>query len=228
MTPPDTLAKPSSQNGSPPSAPGSAQSPVPPPAKLRRRPILLAISVLFVVIGALIAAWLVTTIGNTSAVIGIRQDVPRGSVIQRDDLMVVDITPDPSLKTVAAGQLSAEVGKHATQDLSAGSVLTPAQVTDQTLPATGDSLVGVSLSPAQLPSQPLQPGDNVRLVVTPRQQDDPPDQAPRAVSATVVSSSHIGDQGQVVVNVTVPQTSAAQLAAAAATGRLALVLDSST
>ena len=41
----------------------------------------------------------------------------------------------------------------------------------------------------------------------------------------MVSSRSVGDQGQVILDVSVPQSQAALLAATAATGRVAIVLD---
>jgi hypothetical protein len=198
---------------------------LPTPPRLRRRPILIALSLVFVAVGALLAAYLVTALADTQPVVAVRADVARGQVIERSDLLVVDISPDPALKTVPGDQLESLVGKFARVDLAAGGLVTSSAVTDQNLPAAGESLVGISLTPAQLPAHPLSPGDNVRIVTTPRQQDDPPTKAPTSVTATVVGTRPVGDQGQVVVNVTVPQSAAAQLAAVAATGRIALILD---
>ena len=49
---------------------------------------------------------------------------------------------------------------------------------------------------------------------------------PEAISATVVGLYPNGENGQTVVSVEVPQEQAAELAARAATGKVALVLDS--
>jgi hypothetical protein len=195
------------------------------PPKLRRKPMLVASAVITITLGALLAAYLTTVVGHTKPVVAVRNDVARGETISQADLMVVQITPDPALKTVPGDQLISLVGKHASVDLPAGGLVTSTSTTDATIPAVGQSLVGVSLTPAQLPGEPLRPGMKVRIVNTPRQQDDPPAKQPAAVPATVVTTHTFGDQGQVVVDVTVPQNAAAALAAAVATGRVALVVD---
>jgi len=159
-------------------------------------------------------------------VLTLRQDVARGEVIEAEDLTVARINADPALSTVPEGEQDAVVGQRAAVDLSAGSILTPDSTTTELVPATGQSLVGVPLSSAQLPSQGLTAGDQVRIVATPRDQDDPPATAPTIYPATVVATSTLPDTGQVVVDVTVPAASAGQLAAQVATGRIALVLDS--
>lgn len=196
-----------------------------PPPKLRRKPVLVAAAIVVIALGALLAAYLTTVVGHTRPVVAVRNDITRGQTISQADLVVVQITPDPVLRTVPGDQLSSLVGKHASVDLPAGGLVTTASTTDAPVPAAGQSLVGVSLTPAQLPGDPLRPGMKVRIVNTPRPQDDPPKKAPASIPATVVATHTFGDQGQVVVDVTVPQNVAASLAASIATTRVALVLD---
>ena len=89
------------------------------------------------------------------------------------------------------------------------------------------SLVGVSLPPALMPAAQLQSGDQVRIVATPGAQGDlATGTSPTSIGATVVGVRGAGDNGQIVVDVSVPYDQAAELAARAATGKIALVLDS--
>ena len=196
------------------------------PPKLRRRTGLIALGIALVCLGGAGAAYLATSVGDTAPVLTLREDVARGEVIEASDLTVARINGDPALRTVAESEQDSIVGQRAAVDLSAGSILTPQSTTTELIPATGQSLVGVPLSPDQLPSQGLTAGDAVRIVATPREQDDPPGVAPTIYEATVVSTATLPDTGQVVVDVTVPAASAGQLAAQVATGRIALVLDS--
>jgi len=124
--------------------------------------------------------------------------------------------------------LDSLIGQRAAVDLSAGSLLTPSSTTTEVIPAQGQSLVGVTLTPAQLPGQPLLAGDEVRVIATPREQEDVPATAPTVYSAVVVAVRNLDDLGQVVVDVTVPAANAGALAAQVATGRVALVLDAGT
>ena len=195
--------------------------------KLRRRPLLIAAAVVLIAVGALTAAWLTTVVGHTASVVAVRETVPRGAQITRQSLMTVSISPDPGLRTVPASDLDSIVGKYATSDLPAGGILpADAYTATNALPA-GQSLVGVSVTPAQAPSQSLSSGDRIKLVVTPRTQDDPPTVTPSSINAVIVSSRPVGDQGQVILDVSVPQDQAALLAATAATGRIAVILDGS-
>ena len=77
-----------------------------------------------------------------------------------------------------------------------------------------------------LPGEPLRAGDQVRVVATPGQQGEVTDAEQRSITATVVGIYPDADSDQTVVSVQVPHEQAAELAARAATGKVALVLDS--
>ena len=204
----------------------SAAAPsVPSPPKLRRRPTLIALGVALIALGGLTAAWLTTTVGNTTAVLAVAADVDRGDVITDTDLTVAQVATDPVLDPVPSGDRREVVGQRAARDLTEGTLLTATSLTGQLLPAPGDSLVGATLRPSQLPARPLRTGDQVRLVDTPRDQDDPPTAAPNTTTATVVGTRELPDTGETVVDLSVPQDQGAELAARVATGRVALVLD---
>lgn len=206
--------------------PDAAPANVSPPPKLRRRPLLVGLAIVLIAAGGLGAAWLTTAVGNTHNVIAIRGDVPRGAVIKDSDLTMASINTDPALHVVLSTRRSQIVGKRAAVDLAAGSLITPGSVTDQTIPQQGQSLVGVTLTAAQMPAITLRPGDPVRFIGTPRAQDAAPTDAPTSISATVIDTRAAGDGGQTVIDVTVPSAHSAGLAALAATGRIALILDS--
>ena len=87
-------------------------------------------------------------------------------------------------------------------------------------------MVGVGLPAAQMPGEPLLAGDRVRIVATPGDQGEIGDSPPTTIAATVVGVRVNDGNGQNVVSVLVPEGDAAELAARAATGRVALVLDS--
>ena len=202
------------------------QASVPPAPKLRRRPVLVAASMAAVVLGALLGAWTWSTTSNTHEVVALRQTVTRGETIAQGDLMTVQVGLDPALKTVSGDRLGSLVGQRAAMDMAAGSLVTPADVTTKVLPGKGMSVVGVALPPSLMPGERLLAGDQVRVVATPGQQGDVGPEPPEAISATVVGFHPDGANGQTVVSLEVPQEQAAELAARAATGKVALVLDS--
>ena len=213
----------------PTTKPAAAPAQEPPalatPPKLRRRPVALLVSVATIVLGSLGGLWLWTAAGHTTEVLAVRMLVHRGEVIDRDDLMTVRVSLDPAVQTVASTQADAVAGQRAALDLAPGGLLTPSDLAPSVLPARGTSVVGVGLAPGMLPAEPIAPGDAVRVVQTPGAQGEVAD-APVTISATVVGvhPSETGDQ--TVVDVVVPAEAAADLAARAATGKVALVLDS--
>lgn len=207
-------------NGAPP--PNGRMTP---PEKLRRRPMLWVLGIALMCLGGILAAFVTTSLGHTTKVVALRSDVDRGSVIQQSDLMTMEVSGDPSLKTVPANEESSLIGKYAVRDLTAGSLVPPDAVNSQVIPGKGEALVGVALTPAQMPATPLRSGSEVVILSTPKAQDDLPDTAPSTVKATVVGVSRNSDSGQVVVDVTVPAAQATQLAQMVATGRVALVVD---
>jgi hypothetical protein len=198
-----------------------------PPPKLRRRPALIAASVAAICLGALVSLWAYNSTSHASYVLGVRQTVERGQVIKAADLMRVRISVDPALHPLAASQADAVIGRHAALDMPAGGVVTAAQITDQAVPAAGDSVVGISLAPSMLPANALRIGDRVRVVTTPGQQANVTASVPDTIAAVVVGlSSNTSQTGDTVVNVQVPFAQAPDVASLAATGRVALVLDS--
>jgi len=206
--------------GAPAAAPAIA------PVKTRRRSGVLAAGIALVVVGALGAAYLTQVVGDTVQVVAVARDVQPGELIERTDLTVADVSVDPALRPVPAALLGELVGQRAAVALTAGSLLTDAAVSDQVLPTSGQSLVGVALQTAQLPAEPLQAGDRIRIVDTPASQGEPPASTPQTIPGIVVSTGPVNDSGLTVVDITVPSGRAADLAARVATGRIALVLDS--
>lgn len=210
-------------DGEPTSAPGEQFAP---PPKLRRRPVLIAASVAAICLGALASMWAYQSTSDAHSVLAVRQTIERGDVITAEDLMTVNISVDPALKPLSADQANSVVGKHAALDMSAGGVVTQDQVTEQALPAKGSSVVGIALTPGMLPANQIRVGDKVRVVVTPGQQGEMPTGQPDSIEAVVVGVAKDETTGNAIVNVQVPNNEGPMLAARAATGKVALVLDS--
>lgn len=202
------------------------QAAVTPAPKLRRRPVLVAASVATVILGALLGAWAWSSTSNTQDVVALRQTVTRGETITQGDLMTVQVGLDPALKTIPGGRMRSLVGQRAAMDMAAGSLITTENVTKTVLPAEGMSVVGVALPPSLMPGEVLLAGDRVRVVATPGQQGDVGQEPPVSIAATVVGLYPNSENGQTVVSLEVPEAQAAELAARAATGKVAMVLDS--
>lgn len=209
----------------PAEAPAPGGGAVVAPPKARRNPALVAASVLLIALGAVLGAWVYTSAGTAQEVVAVRTTVLRGETITRDDLTTVRISLDPALQPVSAASIADVVGKRAATDLSAGGLLVQGDVTDALVPGTGMSVVGISLTEGRLPAEPLLPGDTVRVVTTVSASGDTA-KNPTAVDATVVETTALSTGDGYVVDVQVDTAAAPALAALAAAGDVALVLDS--
>lgn len=212
----------------PPDTPAAQQAIVAPPPKLRRRPLLALTGLGLVVLGALLAVWVYVSSTDSVHAVAVRDTVMRGETITAADLMTVQVTPDPALQLVPAADLDSFVGQRAARDLSAGALLTPGAATEQVIPGLGESVVGLALTPALMPGEPLMAGDRVRVVATPGQAGDPAsfETADTVFGAEVVGVATSMESAQTVVSVLVPEQDAVQVARWASAGRAALVLDS--
>ncbi|MFD7161201.1 SAF domain-containing protein [Kribbella sp. NPDC059898] len=214
------------------------QAPVPPsrgsrssaPAIRRERRLpLVAGAIALIAVAGIGGGALVVSAGNTHPVVAITTTVTRGDVIQRSDLRVVDVGGGQNLRTVDGDQLNSVVGKRAATDLPAGTLLPQGAATSDLVPHQGRTLVGLQLKPSQLPATTLQTGDTVRLVTLPTDQSGAVSRTGTAgapIAATVVGSQPGPDNQTTRVDVEVPSDVAAGLSVDAATGRVALILDS--
>lgn len=207
--------------GEPTRAPVSG--PVPGRTRLQRSPVLIAVGLLIMAAGGVFGWFMWASTSSASEVVAVRVAVERGQTITAQDLTTVRVSLDPSLRTVPGKELQSLVGRRAAVDLSAGTLVSPDGVADQLVPPTGMSVVSVPIDSGLVPSVPIRAGDTVRLVQTPATGGEL-SATSLTVTAEVVSVAV--DDPTTVVNVLVPSDKAASLAGLAATGRVALVLDS--
>jgi hypothetical protein len=177
-----------------------------------------------VAVAALTVAWVVQASGETTSVVAVVRNVPAGAELQAQDLRPVEISVDPALDTIDGADLASLVGQRALTNLMEGQTLTRAALGDELTPPEGTALVGVTVTAAQMPSEPLTLGDKIMVVDTPTAQGEPPTQKPNSIEAVVVSTSAVPDTGQTVINVAVARDEAASLAARVATGRIAVIV----
>ena len=208
---------------------GEANLAAPPlvsPPRLRRRPTIVAGAIGAVCLGAVLAAWAWSSSTSTQQVLVATAEIPRGSVIEAEDLTTARLNVDSAVAVLPASAADDLIGQRAALDVAAGGLLTPDLVQEGSIPAAGESLVGVTLKPEQAPGETLMAGDLVRVVVTPGQDGETPKIAPEFSAAEVVGIHHDSETGQTVVDLLVPHAEASLLAARVATGNVALVLDS--
>ena len=193
--------------------------------KHRRRPLLWVVAALLIAVGALLSGAVVNMVKDTVPVVVASRDIPRGAQLTVEDLATVDVHPDPALRTTPADGLPTLVGQTAMVDLPQGALLVPGSTGSGITPTEGQSLVGVALTPPQMPAGGLKQGQVVQLISTPRQGDDVVADAPVIdVEAMVVTTEAVIDTNMTVVNVTVDADQAPLVATLSATGRLALIV----
>ncbi len=187
---------------------------------------LVAVAVLVLLGGAVMLYAVPLYSGHTTAVVMAR-DVKMGTTLSAADLTTADVAVGPQLAVVHP-QDGVLLGKTALTDLSSGAMLSPRQVGDAPVLASGQQLVPVRLKLGQRPQQGLNTGQQVLAVPAPADPSSPIAQAlskAQPVQATVVSA---GDPdpatGDVVVDLRVADSEAIGLAHSAATGALTLVL----
>lgn len=205
----------------------------PPQAARRSRFPEVAVGVLLIVGGALGALIWQISATRTTSVLAAADQIEHGQVVELDDLQLVEIRSDDRLNVLGPDGTASIVGRIARTDLGPGTLLTPEHVTDGSIIALGDGVVGLALSTGQVPSLRLRPGDSVDVILTPPSGgDDPfgdvavallgvPEQV--LVSRAVVEEFVPLDNGGLFVALTMGEDEAALTARAASLDRVRLV-----
>ncbi|MFF8188786.1 SAF domain-containing protein [Microbacterium sp. NPDC016588] len=206
--------------------PTARQAAVLRPTQSRRRPVLIALGVALALLGGVGVWWVTTNLTRTVSVMATDTDIARGETITTEDLTTIQLAGGQQVDAITAADAADIVGTTALVDLPAGTLITSANTGD-TLPVPeGSSIVGVTLTQAQMPGYQLAAGDNVRIVETPVTQGDPPVETPQSFDATVFTATYVAETQVWVVDLIVPDREAPDIAARAATGRVALIIDS--
>jgi hypothetical protein len=80
---------------------------------------------------------------SRSAVLAVASTIRAGQVIQAADLVSVQVAAGPGVKVIPVGESGEVVGKTAAVTLTAGSLMTRADVGASTVPASGQAVVSV-------------------------------------------------------------------------------------
>jgi hypothetical protein len=190
----------------------------------RRRPGLMVAGIALTALGALVAAWLVTTAGDRTDVLVMARDVPYGSTIRTADVVSAPVAADPRVATVPAADLASVVGKIAATNLAAGTLLSSAELTSKGPPGPNEVLVPLAVTAQRLPVGGLAAGDRLLVVDAPAAGADPPQTEPAAFTVTVARIGTPDLNGVSVIDVVAAQQQGPALATRAATGRFALVV----
>ncbi|MGW0078923.1 SAF domain-containing protein [Streptomyces cellulosae] len=192
---------------------------------------MIALSLALIAAGGAGVAVLLFQVGDRTEVVTVVRDVEVGQALTEQDLGKASVALDPAVKAVRADEVDLVVGKHAAVELKPGSLLSPSQVTEDSLVKAGEQLVPIGLKPEQVPATALVPGQKVQLVHVPAQgAGDPgrePDKAgPQSIAGRVVKASKAAPgTGVVVVDVATTAEAGPTVAAWVSADALRLVLD---
>lgn len=180
--------------------------------------------------------WHLSTTERVAA-LALSRPVHRGTVIGRADLRVVYLPGDGAVAHLDRTRASVVLGRTARADMPAGTLLTAASVDSGESLGAGEGVVGLSLSPGQVPVDELVPGDLVDVVSAAGPGSPPqaapdvanvvPDPAPSGIvasGAAVYAVGKEGVQGKRVVSIRLPKDDANRVAMAAERGDVRLVL----
>lgn len=226
-TPGRAVAPPSSTNGSRqrPTATGAGGL-----GTAKRSMPMALVGVAAVVLGALLALALYTSVDGRQAVLAVRRPVAAGQVIAPEDLRQVRVSTADGITPVPVSRSATVVGKSAAVALVPGTLITSDHVGAPSSLQAGQAIVGVALKAGQAPAA-LPPGTRVQVITTVK--GGGADQARPVVltSSAVVAPAAAANGAQAkpttsattVVSLIVPANEAPAVAAAAADGQVSLV-----
>lgn len=164
----------------------------------------------------------VTAQNQTVPVLVLAREVGWGRALTDGDLAVTGAVPDAHLRPVDAADRGQVLGHFAAHTLSAGVLLTGADLTTARMPGPGQLVVGVLLKPGAVPAKGVHPEDRVLLTPTVATTTTGATQAP-PTTGTVLDAGTPAADGSLVVDVVV-ESSQVAIAGPAGGGQVVLSL----
>ena len=175
-------------------------------------------------VGAWIFAALYVSADDRADVLVMAENVDRLDVIERSDLRAVQLSENREIASIAASRIDEFVGRVAGVDLIEGSLIAPGQLlpADASVLAGDEAVVGLLMSPGDSPQGSLHRGVPILVVIRP---------TPGTGSTTeeidgwvLEASGEAADARDRPVEVVVARTEASAVSAAAAEGRVSIVV----
>ncbi|MDP2291258.1 MAG: SAF domain-containing protein [Actinomycetota bacterium] len=176
----------------------------------------LALAAALVVLAGVLVAWALTDAADRVSVVQVARAVPAGAVISEDDLTVAGVAFDQGVHgLVPAESLAALVGRTASVDLRAGSLVVTGMWREGPQLAPGEHEVGALIDQGRFPDG-LTRGDGALAA---------PIDATLGIGATSVRVMHVevAADGDLAVTLAVPSEFAVAVAQLAASGQLLLI-----
>ena len=191
--------------------------------KPRRNMRLVLLGVALAVVFALLAVWAVNRAGEARSVVVVVKDIRAGDQIASSDLATTQLRGGDDVQTVPSSKLNSLIGKRAEQGMPAGTLVTESDFENRITPRSGDAIVPIAVTSGQFPASGLQRGDVVRVVVTGGGQNIEGLEPGTAFSGVILALGDPDDQGGMTVDVSIASADAPSAAAAAGTGRIAII-----
>ena len=137
-----------------------------PVARSKKSPFLAALSALVVFGSIAIFASLYATAGHQTQVVIVTTTIEQGQRITGSDLGQTGASISGGVTAIPVADASELSGERAAVTIPSGSLLTAGDVTGAPAIEPGDAVVGLALTPGQLPSSGLTTGDSVMIVQT--------------------------------------------------------------
>ncbi len=196
------------------------------PRPQRRSWALAVIGVLVVTVCAMVFAAGWVQAGNRKPVLAIVHAVAAGQLLTAADLQVVRVSASGPVSLVPAAQETGVLGQPAAGPLSAGALLTSGDV-GPAAPAAGQDDLGVAVKAGQYPPD-LSAGQTVDVLAAPAASSGGSSSQATSSPALPVGQAIVlgvdvnASSGATVVELRLSQNAVPQVAAAAATGQIAL------
>jgi hypothetical protein len=136
-----------------------------PSAPRERKPLLVVLALLLIVVGAGAAGLLVTRMSHRIGAIEITQQIVAGQRMSAADMAEVQIPADSGFSSVPWSEASIVVKDFAFTTIPAGTLLTASMVSATSNVASGRNVLGLALKDGQMPAN-LQVGDSVEVYST--------------------------------------------------------------
>jgi hypothetical protein len=208
--------------GAPPVAEVGAPLPI-----RNKRPGYAALAVVLIAGLAALGAYFYSQAGKKVPVVVVTTDVPAGHKIQRSDLSTVQVAGN--VTAIGAAGMNSVIGETAVVELLPNTLLQRAMVTSAPPLTSSAAQVGVAVTPGQIPSDGLSPGDTVEVLQLPAKNAASSTAAvagPSVLAATATvygSRSDPSQSGGTLLTLVVPKSAAASIAAASSAGLIALI-----
>lgn len=195
------------------------------PLRKRRRPLSVVIGILLIALSGLGSYLVLTSAAQTRQILVTTRHLSIGEAITITDLTTIEVAGAQHVAGLPSEQLETVAGQFTRLELPRGAFITADSIArERELPA-GQAIVGIALGVEQLPGETVRPGAPVRIVAPPEGTAPTGGEGIPTIDATVRGVHSDERSGLTIVDLRVAAETAPQLAAWAATGRIALILD---